>query len=193
MARQLVAQGHRVALLALFEAYNPAYREELPQETRFNLLFQRLGFHFSILRRLGVRDSAVYILDRLSVVQGRLQIKALHISYDLRLRMNRGRLRSSKHIMNVAARSYRPQPHPGRAVLFRTSKQSLDRYSDLKLGWGGLLKHLDVQVMPAALSARREAADNSSMFLEPEVAVLASRMVPYLGEGTESKNGAITS
>ena len=180
MARQLFSQGQEVALLILFEAYNPAFREEPPKGTHFNLLHRRLRFHLSILRRLKMRDAALYVLDRLSVFHGGVRVKVLHMFYDLRLRMNRGRLRDSMKILNIAARSYRPQPFPGRAVLFRTTKQSLDRYLDLKLGWSGLLKDLDVHVLPAESSARREAADNSSMFLEPEVAVLASEMADCL-------------
>jgi amino acid adenylation domain-containing protein len=180
MARQLSAQGQQVALLIFFAAYNPAYREELPKETRFNLLRQRLRFHLSMLRRLKTRDATLYVLERLGVALERVHIKIVHMSYGLRLRMNRGRLRDSIQILNVAARSYRPQPYPGRAVLFRTTKQPLGLYSDLKLGWGALVKDLDVHVLPTASSARREEADNSSMFLEPEVATLASKMADCL-------------
>ena len=180
MARQIVAQGQKVGLLILFEAYNPAYREKLPKQIRFKLLSERFRFHISILRQLKMRDAGLYLLDRLSVAHGRLQAKIPHIFYDLRLRMNRGRLRSSQQILNIAARSYQPQPYPGRAVLFRTTKQSLDHCSDLTLGWSELVKDLDVHVLNAALSARREAADNSSMFLEPEVAALASKMADCL-------------
>ena len=176
MARQLVGRGQEVGLLALFEVYNPAYKEELPKGSRFNLVKERLRFHVSILRQMKMKETKPYILDRFNVAQQRARVKMLHLFYGLRTRLNRGRLRDSAEILNVAAAAYRPLSYPGRVVLFRTTKQSLDRYADVKLGWGELAASVEVHIIPASLNARREAADNISMFLDPEVQVLAGKM-----------------
>jgi thioesterase domain-containing protein len=72
---------------------------------------------------------------------------------------------------NVRAfRRYRPQPYPGRITLFRPA----EAVSDPTLGWGALSPHpVEIETLPG---------DHVSILAEPHVRTLAGRLRTHIGE-----------
>jgi thioesterase domain-containing protein len=166
--RQLRAQGQDVALLALFEPPNPARYQRFSKVRRISLLVERLGFHFANLRRLGIAGLRRYFLRLVQEFLRKIRRLRWRFSYDLRLRTNNGRLRDLEQIIYVAASAYRPEPYPGRATIFQCAERPSGRDWDLQLGWGELVKGgLEVYEIPG---------DHRTIFLEPNVDILASKL-----------------
>ena len=63
MARQLVAQGHEVALLAMVDGQNPAYYQNFSQESRAQLYFNKAKFHWNRLRQCKMDGAAEVFLE----------------------------------------------------------------------------------------------------------------------------------
>ena len=90
---------------------------------------------------------------------------------DHRIRVIEGHLR--------AIRSYRPQPFPGRAALFRVRAMSLSRAHDPEFGWGALARGgIDVHVLPGA---------HYNIVQYPYVATLAAELGRVLALASEEK------
>ena len=64
MARQLALDGHRVALLALFDAQNPAYYEDYTLESRGQLLRGRINFQIQKFRKGGLAGLPNFLRER---------------------------------------------------------------------------------------------------------------------------------
>jgi thioesterase domain-containing protein len=166
--RQLRAQSQDVALLALFEPPNPARYQRFSKVRRISLLVERLGFHFANLRRLGIAGLRRYFLRLVQEFLRKIRRLRWRFSYDLRLLTNNGRLRDLEQIIYVAASAYRPEPYPGRATIFQCAERPSGRDWDLQLGWGELVKGgLEVYEIPG---------DHRTIFLEPNVDILASKL-----------------
>jgi amino acid adenylation domain-containing protein len=148
VARQLEDAGHRVSLLALVDAPNPAHLRAIPG-WRMNLskLRYRLA-HTARLRGRGARD---YAAERLR-----------NLSFRLFVRKPVGRL-TFEDKMNLAADNYAPKPLDGRVALIRPSDRP--QVPDLKCGWE--------QVLGNRLEVYDVGGDHISMFLESNVESLA--------------------
>jgi amino acid adenylation domain-containing protein len=167
-ARQLRAQGQEVALLALFEVPTPARYGRFSQVRRISLLVERLGFHFANLRRLGSAGLRSYFLRQLQEFLRKIRRVRWRFSYDLRLRINDGRLRDLEQIIYVASSAYRPEPYPGRATIFQCAERSSGPDWDLQPGWAELVK--------GGLKVYQIPGDHRTIFVEPNVEILASKL-----------------
>ncbi|MGH7803565.1 MAG: thioesterase domain-containing protein, partial [Candidatus Binatia bacterium] len=143
IARQLEAQGERVALLALFDAYAPGYRERK----------QRWIVRESIRwkERAVLHASNVVLLPRgrkLAYAVGRLR-KILDRTY-VRIGLPSSRFhRAVRDSLARAADRYRPQPYSGDVILFRASRLRSGYVPEQSLGWDRLVTgRLDVHIVP---------------------------------------------
>jgi thioesterase domain-containing protein/acyl carrier protein len=155
MARQLVARGEPVGLMAFLEVYGPGYLTPYIPTWLFNRVrnLRRLEvsladllpwavMHWRNLRMGTPSDRATYIRTRLS---GRIR------------QLQRVRLRSRHHrraepadSLGSATRSpkypaYDPGEYDGRVALFRAEKQPLGIRPDPAMGWGPFLNG-DVEI-----------------------------------------------
>src|SRR5882724_861206 len=179
-ARQILAQGQEVALLALFEPQTPVHFEARSKGFRLDLLGQRLRFHFRNLQLLEIREAPPYIRDRARTLKARVRRLAWHTVYDLQGRMNDRRLRNLGDIQHVAGRAYQPQPYTGRVALFQATNRPVGRDWDQQFGWRKLAARLEVHEIPG---------HHESFFLEPNVEGLADKLSRCLDEAQGGAEG----
>lgn len=160
MARQLQAQGRKIAVLVLVDTYNKqgVWFERLPLRSKFYR-------HLNNLLRLKFKAQFTYIKQKLkqrfysrkkSTVS--LQTPPLQAAYD------------------KAVRNYLPQSYLGKLLLFRATQQP--EYwlqpvkSDSQLGWGKLVAAgIEIKYLPG---------HHFNLLREPCVQILAESLQAYL-------------
>jgi oxalate---CoA ligase len=179
MAHQLETQGERVGLLVLFDSPNPAYMEVLPkrQAAMHWLQFLRWNtkYQTACLRQLSSHEIAGYIAQRVKVL---MLLAATHLPAragksppDASLSGNRAWQPSG---MRVWIRNYRPVPLKGRMVLFHSAGWRAGNSLDPGFGWSG--------VAGDRLAIHQIPGNHHSIFLEPNVRMLAEKLVAHLEE-----------
>jgi len=180
VARQLRAAGGDVALLAMFEAA-PADYERYTWKDWVASLGRRLRFHLGRLVRLPLRDAISYARRRLQTLRRNVYSNAWSEAYRAVVASAeklRDRFQSSDEAVLFALSTYRPAPYPGRIVFFRSADRIAAFKGALDFGWGTLAAGgCEVHVVPG---------DHISMLEEPHAAELAERLIPYLGEPSQS-------
>jgi thioesterase domain-containing protein/acyl carrier protein len=182
MAQQLHAQGQKVALLALFDAYGPQYFSSLP-------LHGRVFRYLDTLLRLGPKENLTYLQEKIKIKLTYLQEK-IKINWVFQKPTykfysgNRSSLPPVSHqykllcmVHQQAARNYLPaQVYSGRAILFRGSEYlALEWWvdpDDSQLGWSRLVN--------GGLELQETPGHHFNMFSEPYVQVLAEKLQVYL-------------
>ncbi|MEG4318851.1 MULTISPECIES: amino acid adenylation domain-containing protein [unclassified Microcoleus] len=143
MAHQLRLQGEEVALLCLLDSAIPG-KHQLS-------LSQKLAFHAKNLRQEG-----------LSYVFQKLQLKTKSTS---NINHDNDYVDPRLEFRDYAFNNYRPQPYPGRAILFRAMDEShfstLENWNELLLGG------LDIYDIPG---------NHLSILQKPNVHLLAEKM-----------------
>ncbi len=165
IAQQLHAQGEKVAMLALFDAWGPKYFKPLP----FHIVASR-----HLRKLLGLE-----LKQKLSSFKEWLDYKFYSHNRP------KSPLQSAAHVQPVkqavhevheqavkrAVQDYVPQVYSGRAILFRTTYQPDDaqlRGIDSQFGWGSLLAGgLEIHEVPG---------NHDSMWSQPNVQVLAEKL-----------------
>lgn len=173
-ARQLIAQGEDVPLLALFEAQTPdRYQEFQPKRTQLRSIIERLAArqlvrHLRTLRGAGTEQVGSYILNRLRDIVRDLNDVCWQASIDWNLRTNHGRLRDMRQVLFVAEKSYRPQAYAGDVALFRCSDYRVTPNGDRYGGWP--------EIVSGSLELHEVPGDHLGMLDEPNVQVLAEKL-----------------
>jgi amino acid adenylation domain-containing protein len=185
-ARQLMAQGQQVALVALFEAGAPLHSNKSSQtRSRFSLLAQKLSFQLRSIRQLEIRAVPAYVRIRLDTVWQMVGTFIWHKFYNLRSRLGEYRPRDLRRTMHLAANAYRPQPYLGRVALFEANERPPGRDWDLGLGWSEFaVGDLEVHEIPG---------HHESILFEPNVDFLASKVSACLSEAQLEAEGHRTS
>lgn len=147
MAHQLHLQGEEVALLALLDS-------AIPGKNQLSLS-QKLAFHIKKLRQQGI--SYLFQKIRKSKTKSTPDININNV--------NNNRVDPLLEFRQYAFNSYKPQPYPGRAVLFRAKEES--HFSTLENWKELLLEGLDIYDIPG---------DHLSILQEPNVPLLAEKM-----------------
>jgi len=177
MARQLLLQDQNVALLALFDAQNPAYYEDFSHESRSRLLKKRIQFQLSTLRRNGLPSLPGFVRERLVGIHRRLNVRYWRMYHALRLRVDVQRLEDMESIVHPASFVYRPQPYPGRVVFFQSTDWPIGQYWDFHASWNGMIS--------GGLELHKIRGGHESMFYEQNVDVLASKLQRCLWESMQ--------
>lgn len=167
VAQQLTTEGQEIALLALFEPQLPFSPERRANWFRFDLLSERLRFHFANLQHLEINEALRYLRDRSKTVIDRMKRRAWHTFHDARSRMRDGRLRNLGDILYLAASTYRTRPYAGRLALFQATNRPEGRSWDQRLVWRDLATALEVHEVPGY---------HDSILLEPNVETVANRL-----------------
>jgi surfactin family lipopeptide synthetase A len=186
-ARQLAAQGQHVALLALFEAVNPADGDRFSQRSQLKTLAGRfhvrlLKNHLTSLYGLGTEEAKIYFQRRLKDI-GREVRNLLWSSYvECRLKLAGNHLPTLRQILYVAARTYRPTPYTGRAVFFRCTDRRAIPASELERGWHSLLVDFQLHVLEG---------DHLGILAGPSLQILADKLRACLSDADHqcSKQG----
>jgi len=166
MARQLTERGQEVALLALFDAQNPAYYEDFSQGGgRLQWLLHKIGYHGAELRRQGVYG---YVGERAIGLRRRLSVRYWRLHNSLALPVRERQLRDLDTIMHPASFNYRPKPYTGRAVFFQSSDWPTGPYWDFYASWDNVIR--------SGMEVIKIRGGHESMFLEENVEVLGRRL-----------------
>ena len=165
MAQQLLAQGQKVALLALFDTILPEAYQPLP-------IYQRIGFHFNQLLGLGPSYLVKQLQERFHSLKKKMSLRMYSKSY----LPPQG---SVPHAMEYlvmqernaeAGRAYVPQAYPRKILLFRATDRvdAATAYVAPDLGWTDLARGgLEIYDVPG---------DHVEIFKEPHVRVLAQQL-----------------
>ncbi|HEY9693964.1 MAG TPA: amino acid adenylation domain-containing protein [Oculatellaceae cyanobacterium] len=181
MAHQLLEEGEKVDLLAMFDTNAPVNRKRSLSLKRVLLHLENIskeGFTYLLQkgkRRIAsTKDKLLNTFDRTFIKltqageQSNFDNIEKFVTKDIRQR-----------VRNQAVENYVVRPYPGKVLLFRamdkTKLELLD--SDSKLGWG--------EVIVGGLEVHNVPGDHISILKEPNVQVMAAKLRDYL-EDTSS-------
>jgi amino acid adenylation domain-containing protein len=139
LAQQLVAHGHEVSLLALFDTWGKGYPAVRPFPGR-------LIDHLAYLRTLGFRQQLAYLSRKVAggtarAVAALRSRAARSVSFDDAPTTPAPPSPDIGLINRLAWRRYQPRTYPGKLVLFRAERVPRwvgSRFDDPLLGWGQL-------------------------------------------------------
>jgi surfactin family lipopeptide synthetase A len=172
-ARQLIDQGHQVALLAIFDARNHAYYRHNSNEGRSSMSWKHIPLHFERLRQLKTADACRYLGMRLKELWQTGRRNAAARLAEICGRGSGERIRDLERIVILAQQRYEPKPYPGRVALFRADTKSDEDLS----GWAAVINGpVDVQEIPGT---------HMGIFFDPHVKHLANRFAACLDEAND--------
>jgi len=165
MAHRIAAAGEEVALVAMLDSYLSTTDYEtldLTDESVLRWIAPHLGLSASDLKTLPLERQWEEIAQRANLAQG-IGVAEIRRLADV----------CKAHL--AAAARYRPQPYPGRVVLFRAGglRGRLDRR------WQSVCPRLQVETVPG---------NHYSMLRKPHIDVLAERLGGYLDQGAAAVN-----
>lgn len=153
IAHQLHLQGEEVAFLGLLDS-------AIPGKNQLSLS-QKLAFHIKKLRKQGIS----YLFQKIRKLKNKSKPD---INID---NVNNNRVDPVLEFREYAFNTYKPQPYPGRAVLFRAMDES--HFSTLE-NWNELLlEGLDTYDIPG---------NHLSILQEPNVPILAEKMRVHIDQ-----------
>ena len=174
IARQLNALGHKVGLVALFDAERPGYRPEISGYWCFKLMAS-LKFHLSRIRGEYRRKRLMYLgilLRRFwdSIVESLFMHNRILV---LRLQRLFGFPLPDAVFNNTWARvaaiqNYAPASYPGKVWLFRALDVPQLPETDSTLGWK--------EIVDGGVEVVFVSGDHESMFQDPHAAVLSQHL-----------------
>ena len=153
-ARQLLKQGQQVALLAIFEARNPAYYRTAAIAA---LLWQCVRSHIHL------KGSRLHLAEFAKELRRKLR-RHREICIEMRASRSNRQATVLDRLFSVAQKKYRPGPYPGRVALFRSYTNSDEALS----GWSGVLR--------GSVELYDVSGTHMGMFFEPHVKDLASQL-----------------
>lgn len=171
IARQLVAEGEKVELLALLDTYNlrESWFRPVPRYVRW---FRRIAVHKHELGQCNLRGKFQYVWGILSRRFEDLEQEASESQYELNL--NAIALESA---YAQVMKNYNPQPYAGKITLFRATglpEHELNLASvkiDKLLGWSNLVNSIETYDLPC---------NHFNLVFEPHVQNLAQGLQAYL-------------
>jgi acyl-CoA synthetase (AMP-forming)/AMP-acid ligase II/thioesterase domain-containing protein/acyl carrier protein len=182
MAQQLHAQGQKVALLVLLDAYAPGYPQLLPwvlrvtQRVAYHLwrwarrVKQRVAYHLGNLGQLGPTAKLNYVLEKARNIKTRFEtgIKVVNKS-DLGIEDPvLHALRDVQEANMQASTHYVPRVYPARITLFRPSKQPIEYHHNSQMGWA--------ELAGGGLEIYEISGHHHSIIVEPHVRLLAKQL-----------------
>ncbi len=179
MARQLVAQGQAVGLLALLDStvpLNPSH-PRYAEEAELSAREYGLDITLEELDRLGPDEQLPYLwrhVQRLGLVESDTPLPLVQQILDDLKRLFHAHIR--------LANDYEVRPYGGRIVLFRPSDSPVARHGPRDRGWGEWCDSVDVHFVPG---------QHHTMVKEPQVQELARQLQVCLRqvEGTSAASG----
>jgi amino acid adenylation domain-containing protein len=174
-ARQLRAQGEKVALLVLFDGVNPAASQSHARverlKDRISGTAARVRYHASNIVAGGVRNFLPYLRDRLKWQRYVFTLYAWSFVYRIHQRLGRpipSWMRDPAKILIHCFYRYQPAPYAGRTLLLRHASRPKRNAEDPLLGWGGLCV--------GEFEACDVPGNHREIFIEPNVQVMAKKL-----------------
>ncbi len=174
IAQQLVRDGEEVALLAMLDAHNQAYYKNPFKDGRYTA---RVRYHLSNLLKLDAGETSSYLMDRLDEARRKIERVAWRLVSD---HSADDRLHNTDSIVHPAFSRYEPQSYPGSIVLFQSSEWPKGPYFDFELGWKDLAG--------GGIESHAIPGDHPSMFLEPNVNLVAEKLKSHLEEAVSQRS-----
>ena len=178
VARQLRHKDEKVELVAMFDGHNQAYYKNPLKDGRYS---QRVKYHLSNLLQLEAREAPSYLLDRLEEARRKIERTVWQLTSDRSA--GNDRLRNTDNIVHPAFHRYEPQPYPGKIVLLQSSDWPAGPYFDFKLGW--------TELVSDGVEFHRIPGDHPSMFTEPNVNLVAERLLEHLSAAESGQDRQI--
>jgi len=171
MARQLLEQGQQIALLAMFDAQNPAYYENFAEQSRAELLWRRTGHHLRNFRRQRLTE---YLGERLTGIHRRASVRYWRLRHSLGMSVDQEHLQDLDTIVHPASFIYRPDPYIGKVVFFQSTDWPNGQYWNFSASWNGLIG--------GGVRVFKISGGHESMFYEENVDLLAKELENCLAE-----------
>jgi thioesterase domain-containing protein/acyl carrier protein len=185
MARQLHAQGEKVALLVMLDAFRPGYpklKRFMPPPVYHAVHRLRiLAFHFTTTLRLGGGKGTAYLVegaqrglaDKVGKLLGRLRPLAL-----------------TQAALMEAYRAYDAPPYAGKIVLFRATSLPLGIQDAPGMGWAGLAEAgIEIEEMP--LYYTTEVAGNNVEMLGEKLKARINDRIEQLSQDLRVASAAV--
>lgn len=175
MAQQLVAQGQKIALLAMFDTYQSASSAHRSGLERARAKLRIYRYHLNYLL-FGPR--------RLAHVKRLASGKAVKLFCRFCGWVRRpvpagvAAIGSTEDVQIYAGANYRPHSYPGRIVLFRARTRPPHETAACDLGWGELGR--------GGVEIRDVPGDHHTMSVEPNIRELAASFSACLGPNRRS-------
>jgi aspartate racemase len=163
-ARQLLNQGHQVALLALFDACNPAYLRRRSNGHGSGISWSRVVFHLKKLRQQSSAEAYRFIEVRLRQLWRTLLSQPSELPVGIQSRGSTGHPVYLEPIILSALETYDPKPYAGQVAIFRADTKSFEELS----GWRNVITGpVEVHDIPGT---------HLGMFFDPHVDELGRRL-----------------
>lgn len=138
MAQQLIAQGQKIALLAMFDTYSPQLFISNPSRFRTAYVYLRT------LSRLPLKDKLSYFLEKLQWMQSMMLSKdciefELWNKYPLPEKLQPHEILLIESIKQATMVNYVPQVYQGKITLFRTKEELRWCHYRPHRGWESLV------------------------------------------------------
>lgn len=173
IARQLHAQGQKIAVLAIFDTPAPGYHHVHASESDDSKLSQLLGrsfFHVGKLLKLSIKEQLTYLWERIwwHLTEGKL-----NFFYKMYLRYITRSLQELRLLEILAANhqardGYIPQSYPGQLTLFQATERPAGFDNEPELGWG--------QLVTGGVECYPIPGVHTDMMEEPQVKLVAEKL-----------------
>ena len=178
IAQQLIADGHEVALLALFDSSCPVQ----PNVSSARRKLSNVRIHLRELQAIGVNEYWAYLAPVLERRVQALKNQIRSVARGVRIAPPEpppGQYADPSLAFQESSRAYCPRPYPGRAILFKRTRWISSRFVLPDCGWGAFISNgFEVCIVPG---------DHFAMFVEPGVAILANKLRSILDEVSGDK------
>jgi len=167
-SRQLLAQGHDVALLIMIDTPNSAYDRGLSGLARIQAKTEKTLFHLTNLIKASPAEMIHYSKERYQNARNKL------VRFRERLSFKSGRDKVDIRLMDLdpilfyAASTYEPRPYPGRVVVVQSAERPPGQHWQLANQWRGTIS--------GQLIAHRVPGGHVGMFKVPHVDTLAAKL-----------------
>ncbi len=187
IARQLIAGGERVALLASFDAPAPvtvALPRPVVRRYRRFLLRRQVVRQLELMRSLPVAGKIAFLADHAARLGSKIAGKLRRREQPVASGNEAGPHRPPESPTGVlaanrqAVRHYRPDFYPGRVTVFRSVDSLGEVFLDSFLGWQVLAE--------GRVELREIPGRHHTMFDEPNVEALAVELRRYLDASAEA-------
>jgi len=175
MARQLLARGLSVGLLALLDCHNQAWGANVPNRERLayalRLLRKRYAYQSARLRRAGLVHAPGYVCHWAAATLDTARRRAEEWAHSAILRGGLtlpDRLNTSRLAIRHAAAVYTPQPLPGALDLFRVEEPRVGAPDYPEMGWAGLAA--------GGIRIHEVPGNHLTMLCEPVVQIIAASL-----------------
>ncbi|MFQ5852308.1 MAG: AMP-binding protein [Candidatus Binatia bacterium] len=189
MACRLAAQGQKVAMLALFEAYVRRYPESFPttpSHCKPHRFTRSMMLHARTILRLRGKDRTRYFLRRIRNAKVKIQMGMWDILKSLfaTIQVSFPRAFEIKDLSLIhyqAGRAYTPQPYPGRVNVFLARESPEIPSEDPRLAWDKLATGgIEIHELPVS---------HDEMLSEPHVRALAAELKACLAREQQPSDG----